>query len=612
MFKSIRIVPVPKVFKLEDGYFSLPLVTTISFKNFVKDLNILRVIKAISKWIPSFKIVNSSSCVNFIKSDMLEEAYEIKVSKAGIDVLASTPKGCFYAIQTLKQLIVDGKVPCCFIKDFPDLKVRGAMLDISRSKVPTVETLKNVFDILANLKFNHVELYVEGFSYEYKSFPNVLVDKNYLTQDEYKVLEAYAFENFLDFVPNQNGFGHMGDWLALDEYKHLAECEEGFTIWGAWRKTTTLNPLDESSIKHVEKMYGDMLPYTKSKYFNMNFDEPYELGHGKSKVKTDLSTVEDVYIEYMHKLAKVVRSYNKIPMIWGDVVIKHPDAISKIDDDIILIDWGYTKTYPFEPHAKMLNEQKRKFMLAGGTSTWGVITCRYQDMYESIKNSCINAYKYGGLGTLTTDWGDIGHLQYLPNTYLGLIHASLFNWNQSISDEEHDIAFNYYLEKLVGSVIKDVLLKLSKYTELEGDYRDYGSRLFYHILWAEHAQNNSSPVEFFDTKMKYNFLSEESTKKLLDLFNEVYDQLINLESLEAKELLNSVNLLKTLLEINKKLQSNNSNFEEEIKALEDFEAHHLVLWNARNKETGFKFSINRIKWLKQILVQKIKKGDKNE
>ena len=99
---------------------------------------------------------------------------------------------------------------------------------------------------------------------------------------------------------------------------------------------------------------------------------------------------------------------------------------------------------------------------------------------------------------------------------------------------------------------------------------------------------------------------------LLDLFNEVYDQLINLESLEAKELLNSVNLLKTLLEINKKLQSNNSNFEEEIKALEDFEAHHLVLWNARNKEAGFKFSINRIKWLKQILVQKIKKGDKNE
>ena len=612
MFKSIKIVPIPKVFQLEDGYFILPEKVTISFKDFVKDLNMLRVIKAFGKYKPSFKVQNDLSCVNFIKTDILESAYEIKVSQDGIFVYASDARGMFYAIQTLKQITFENKVKCCYINDYPDLKLRGVMLDISRSKVPKVETLKEVFDLLAFLKFNHVELYVEGFSYEYKSFPNVLKDKNYLSVDEYKLLEAYAFENFLDFVPNQNGFGHMQDWLDLEEYHNLAECEEGFTIWGAWRKSSTLNPLDEKSIEHVKQMYKDMLPNTKSKYFNMNFDEPYELGHGKSKEKTEETSVCDVYIDYLHKLSSVVKDYGKTPLIWGDVVIKHPDAIKKIDPDIILVDWGYTKTYPFEPHAKMLDEQKRKFVLAGGTSTWGVVTCRYEDMYRSIKNSCENAIKYNGLGTLTTDWGDIGHLQYLPNSYLGFIHASLFNWNSNVSEEEHNEIFEYALEKLVGQKEKEALLSLSKYTELEGEYRDYGSRLFYHILWAEHAQNNENPLEFFLTKMKSNYLSEESVNKISDLLNEVYNKLFKLESLVARELLNSVSLLKTLLEINKKLQRQCNDFRSEIKALEDYEATHLALWTTRNKEAGFKFSINRIKWLKQILVQIEMKGDKNE
>ena len=44
------------------------------------------------------------------------------------------------------------------------------MLDISRSKVPNITTLKKLVDKFATLKYNHLELYVEGFSYEYNSF----------------------------------------------------------------------------------------------------------------------------------------------------------------------------------------------------------------------------------------------------------------------------------------------------------------------------------------------------------------------------------------------------------------------------------------------------------
>src|SRR5690606_23435505 len=157
-----------------------------------------------------------------------------------------------------------------------------------------------------------------------KSFPEVLSALNYLTVVEYQALEAYCMERGIDLVPNQNGFGHMSEWLKRAEFKDLAETPDGFFIWGAHREPSTLNPLNPRSFELVSQMYHDMLPYSKSGYFNMNFDEPYELGHGKSKAYCDQVGKETVFIEYLEKLADVVRSYGKRPMIWGDVLIHHP------------------------------------------------------------------------------------------------------------------------------------------------------------------------------------------------------------------------------------------------------------------------------------------------
>ena len=164
-------------------------------------------------------------------------------------------------------------IPPLEIVDYPDLEVRGFMLDISRSKVPNVETIYKYIDVLSRLRYNHFELYVEGFSFEYKSMPFVNKDGNYISVEEYKKIEAYCYEHFIDLVPNQNGFGHMTDWLKLDEFKYLSNVDGLFNIWGSNRSSSTLDPTNKESFELVKKMYGDMLPYSNSKYFNMNFDE---------------------------------------------------------------------------------------------------------------------------------------------------------------------------------------------------------------------------------------------------------------------------------------------------------------------------------------------------
>lgn len=549
---------------------------------------------------------DSSQTILEIRQDLSienEEEYHLIIQEDRIQIISKTEKAAFYGLVTLKQLQSEQIIETQDIKDKPDLEVRGLMLDISRAKVLNVSSIKKIIDLMAELKYNHLELYVEGFSYEYKNIKEALADKNYLTQEEYLEVEKYAIEKYIDFVPNQNGFGHMSDWLALDKFKELAECPDGFEIWGSKRPPSTLDPTNPKSFELVKQMYEEMIPFTKSKYFNMNFDEPYELGHGKSKEECLKTSTEDVYIEYLEKLANVVRKYNKTPMIWGDVLVKHPDKISKLSKDIVFIDWGYNKAYDFVNHAKMLEELKVKYLLAPGTSTWSSITGRFIDMKETIENSTCSSKKYHGLGILLTDWGDMGHLQYLPSSYLGFIYGAMLSWSSgTIEDAEKYLAII-----LNDETLAKVIVELSHYHELEGEYRDYGTRLFASIMWAEHGRRQDDKVNFFLNRMKSNIISYEAVQKLHDLFIQEKNELQNAkECLEKDEIKNAILLLETLLAINERLHSYLDNcivnFDEPIKNLEKYLENHKKLWLARNIKEGYAFSANRINWLIEMLM----------
>lgn len=596
----MHIVPIPKKVELRGNFFSLERQLVCDVGEF--DKNLVQILSKDIK-IKNILIEGDKPNIRFIHSKLKSEEYHLEINENEICIKASTNQGIFYGIKTLKQIVSKKQVKCCKIEDSPDLSIRGAMIDISRSKVPTLKTLKQMVELLCDLKYNHMELYVEGFSYEYQSFKEVLDDNNYIKLEEYIELEKYANERYIDLVPNQNGFGHMADWLERKEYKKLAECENGFTIWGCHRPPSTLDPSNKGSHKLVKRMYEDMLPHFKSKYFNMNFDEPYELGYGKSKEKCDASSKEDVYIEYLNPLYKLVKKYQKIPMIWGDVIIHNKDAINKLPKDLIVIDWGYHLNYNFDAHAELLNENKRKYMMAPGTCTWSTITGRYDDMIATIKNSTTALKKNNGLGMLLTDWGDIGHLQYLPFSYPGFIYGAQSSWS-----EPNEEVIEIYLNKLVGNELSKAIIELSKYTRLEGPYRDYGSRLFSLILWSEHSMRQVDQMEFFLSKIKSNLIDDDNLDKLEKLFKEYLNYIRPVESIEKAEVENSINLLLTLVDIQRNLkkvinENQKDIFDKDILILEAYLGKHLELWKLRNVEAGYIPSGNRIKWLIKILKE---------
>lgn len=426
----LNLIPYPQKVVAKAGTFKMPANPTFrSLPEIRESVNgyFKRLFNADASFItliPQFSFVQDES--------LPKEGYNLDISPLRVEVSYSDLPGLYYALLTTKQLnkAYAGKIPCMKIEDFPDMEIRGVMLDISRNKIPTLETLLHIADYLSEIKINHFQLYVEGFSFGYPSFKELWENtETPVTPEEIRELDQYCRERFIDLVPNQNSLGHMMAWLETEEYKDLAECPGGYKLMPFFEMKGTLDPYDPRSIELIGKMMDDLLPHFSSGYFNANLDEPFELGLCKSKKQAEEKGVDHVYLEYAMKVNELTHHYNNKMMMWGDVVSRHPDIIPEIPEDITVLEWGYEAKHPFDEKCEKLAASGIDFLVCPGTSSWTTITGRTDNMFGNIYNAVTNGLKHGAKGMLLTDWGDMGHWQYLPVSYPGYATGAALSWN---------------------------------------------------------------------------------------------------------------------------------------------------------------------------------------
>lgn len=542
-----NIYPKVKQQLNKEGYFTFEEVNLFCEKNKNVFIDLEKIVK--------INLVDETKAnLKYLTKDNLEEQeYEIDINCDEIVVYANSDVGMYYASKSLKQLLINKSIACGYIHDKPDLKVRGFMHDISRNKVPKLSTLKYIVDIMSDLKMNHFELYVEGFSFEYKSFEKYLEDESYITIEEYKELEKYCDDHYIDLVPNQNGLGHMEQWLATEEFKDLAESPDGIYLWGSQRPPSTLNVSDPKSIELVKKMYDDMLPITNSKYFNMNFDEPFELGLNKTKEECLEKGKENVYLDFVYKAKEIIDGYNKIPLIWGDVLINHDNVLDKIPKDMIFIDWGYEAEYPFDKNLVKLKNAGIKFMAAPATTSWCTLLTRTYDYIENIDSAIWHTYKLGGEGVLLTDWGDIGHLQHLSASFAPLVYMGLLSYRVKHGTFKD---LKYYLNKFIFkdkcNIAADVIMDAGTYYKYEPHYMGNGTISFYTLIFILNAFKENDPIDYFKNKIKYNLFNQSQFTLLMDFFKQKKKEIemCDIEQLIKDELNNSINILEMMAMIN--------------------------------------------------------------
>ncbi|MCC6696357.1 MAG: family 20 glycosylhydrolase [Candidatus Hydrogenedentes bacterium] len=353
------------------------------------------------------------------------QGYEIVIAagKAGavLTVTAHDEAGLFYAAQTLRQLAAlsheRGVIPVCHIADYPDFPNRGVMIDVARDKVPEMKTLYELVDLFASWKYNQLQMYTEH-TFAYKGHHTVWEDASPMTPAQIRDLDRYCRERYIQLIPNQNSFGHMNRWLSHPEYAGLAETPNG----------SDLCPVDPGSIELLRSMYSFMLPNFSSPYFNVGCDETWSLGKGRSKEAVEQRGVGRVYLEFLLKIRDAVKENGKDMQFWADIINNHPELIPELPKDLTAMEWGYEANHPYAEHTKRFHDNGVRFYVVPGTSSWNTFLGRTANALGNIRNAAENGIANGGEGFLITDWGDGGHWQFQPVSYVPFLYGAATSW----------------------------------------------------------------------------------------------------------------------------------------------------------------------------------------
>ncbi|UCF99683.1 MAG: family 20 glycosylhydrolase [Spirochaetaceae bacterium] len=416
--EEILLVPVPKTFDRTNTTCALPP----SLESELADYTI--------------GAMNPSGVKARIDTGVLKDnqAYRLNVNPQGLTLVAGGKPGLFYGFMTLRQLVRQadqaGRIPCIHIEDRPELQTRGVMLDISRDRVPTMETLKSLINLWAELKINQVQLYTEH-TFAYPDHETVWEAASPIDPEEAEQLDRYCSDRAIELVPCQNSFGHMERWLKHARYSHLAEATGSFVDpWGGVRhQATTLNPLDPGSLNLLRDLYDKLLPHFSSNMINVGADEPFELGQGRSREACEQRGVGRVYLEFMLKIHEALSRRGKIMQFYGDIILHHPELIDELPRDIIALNWGYEAEHPFATESRVFARADLRYYVCPGTSAWNTLGGRWRNARQNILSAAREGRSAGASGLLLTDWGDNGHWQQLPVSYPGYLLAAASSWN---------------------------------------------------------------------------------------------------------------------------------------------------------------------------------------
>ncbi len=361
-------------------------------------------------------------------SSLTDEAYRIELMSHAIFLFSGTPVGRFRAQATLRQLRRASQLPCGIITDAPNKSVRGLMLDVSRNRIYSLETLYWVVDRMVELKLNRLELYFENV-FAYSKHPTVWAKTTPYTTEDIQKLSSYCHERFVELVPNQNTLGHFERWIKADEcYRKYFELPQGGarTPWGSIQEIPTgLCTTDPEVLAFTTGLLDELLPcFQYATTANLGGDEVFDLGQGRS---TGKGSNAELYLGYMAQMVTVARRYGLRTELWADMLLRHPEMLNaaKALPNVTWLLWGYEANDPLITNAQRLRDAGLHFQVAPGSSSWRSFCGRITNMEANVRM----AASIDCDGLLLTDWGDAGHWQPLVITLPALLLSAALAWN---------------------------------------------------------------------------------------------------------------------------------------------------------------------------------------
>jgi hexosaminidase len=278
--------------------------------------------------------------------------------------------------------------------------VKGFHLDL-RIQVMKMDALKAFAKKLSEQGINTLVMEWEA-TYPFEKHP-LIPNKYAYTKEEIKSFIKYCSDHSIDVIPLQQSFGHVEYILRHDRYKELREDQKDYS---------QVCPLEEEGNKKLfTDLFTELAATHPSKYFHIGGDETYLLGHcDKCKAKAAQEGTSKLYIDHIKMLCDIVISLGKIPVMWADIALKHPEALKLLPKQTILIDWNYGWGLSnFGEHEKLIE---------AGFEVWGAPSLRshpdnyfltqWEKHFNNIRDFIPTCRELGYKGIIMTSWSTSG------------------------------------------------------------------------------------------------------------------------------------------------------------------------------------------------------------
>ena len=293
-----------------------------------------------------------------------EEGYTIEVNADKVRIEANHPRGYFYALQTVLQLLppeifsdkkadlAEWTIPACSIKDVPRFSYRGLHLDVGIHFFP-VSFVKKYIDLIALHKMNTFHWHLtedQGWRIEIKKYPklteigsirketvvgkkkkdrigNTYDGKEYggfYTQDEIKEVIKYAQSKHITIIPEIELPGHA--LAALASYPELG-CTGGpyevATNWGIFEDVFCPT---EKTFEFLENVLAEVMDLFPGKYIHIGGDECPKESWKKSSFcqnlikKEGLKDEHELQSYFIRRIEKFVNSKGKKIIGWDEIL----------------------------------------------------------------------------------------------------------------------------------------------------------------------------------------------------------------------------------------------------------------------------------------------------
>lgn len=450
-----KVFPTPSSYAETKGTFKLNSgVQIVNDSRFEKEAEVLT--KKFGTMLQGGSAASENTIKLVYKGGMNPEGYAMEVKPKAIVIVASTPTGIFYGIQSLLSLIPPSayaksqseiKIQCVEIQDAPRFGYRAFMLDVGRN-FQTKKQVERLLDLLARYKINAFHFHLtedEGWRLEIPSLPELTEvgsQRGHTLDSKHFLPACHGSGPETGKLPG-SGFYTKADYIEILKYateRHITVITEIETPGHA-----------RAAIKAMNARYAKLMAQGKKaeaeKYLLYDLNDQSQ--YSSNQLWND--NIMDVSLP---------STYNFIGAVINDIVAMYKEAGAPLK--MIHFGGDEVPAHVWEKSPAYLALQATHPEIQNTGDLWYYFYGRVNQMVKA-KGLSLAGWEEMALRKTQLD----GKPFYVPNPDFMPEHLQVEVWNNSIGDGNEDLAY-----KLANSGYKTVL---SCVTNLYFDMANYKS-----------------------------------------------------------------------------------------------------------------------------------------